>query len=105
MEEVRESLYRHISHREQLVELNSKDVAQFFAILGLQLSLIRGQEASKRIVDQIENKTAARLTVACRVEFEQGRNALIEHTAATLHVNILCTVAWQGSHDMDLVRS
>ena len=81
----------------------SKSVASFVACLE---SLLRGrEEGANGIVDEIEPEPGAAPAVAETIQRTERVDALREHAATALAVDVLRRVAGKGADQLDVVRA
>ena len=91
-----ETIDRHVRHDIQTIELQTIALSQFSFELTLNCGLIRWQVRADRIVDKIQNKRRAFLSITECVESAHGFNALLKDALPTLRISFMFLKVWQG---------
>ena len=88
----------HIGDRAKAVEINIKMAFQFPFVVGLELGLIRREEGTVGIVNEVEGKVVV-ATVAELIEELERLDTGTENAVAPLSVDVFGFIAGHGGHD------
>lgn len=88
----------HVGDAVELVEINVEVRLQLAFVIGFQLGLLRRQEGTVGIVNQIQSQPA-RSAIAEGIEFLEAQDAGVENALTPLLVDVLRTIAGHGGDD------
>src|SRR5690606_31281787 len=95
---------RLVRDRQQPVEYDAILLREHCLVIRFQIRLGRGEGRARRIIDEIELKRRAGLSITDRVQAAETFDALPENAVAALPVYVLLEIAGEGSDHLHLMR-